>query len=35
MLSKIINSKSIRNEILHFVVNILLDVNRKSCFKLF
>ena len=35
MLSKIINSKSIRNEILHFVVNVLLNVNEKVVLNYF
>ncbi|MDG1467348.1 MAG: inositol monophosphatase [Alphaproteobacteria bacterium] len=35
MLSNIINSKSIRNEILHFIVNILIDVNQKVVLNYF
>ena len=35
MLSNIINSKSIRNEILDFIVNILIDVNEKIVLNYF
>jgi len=35
MLSNIINSKSIRNEILDFIVNILVDVNKKVVLNYF
>ena len=35
MLSNIINSKSIRNEILDFIVNILKDVNEKVVLNYF
>ena len=35
MLSNIINRKSIRNEILDFIVNILKDVNEKVVLNYF
>ena len=35
MLSNIINSQSIRNEMLDFIVNILIDVNEKVVLNYF